>query len=617
MTTENTKMEFQAEVKQLLDIVIHSLYTDKEIFLRELISNGADALEKLRYIKVAKKDIYQEDLALEIKIKVDSENKTITITDTGIGMTKEELIENLGTIAHSGSKAFVKHLQENKDNQDLSLIGQFGVGFYAAFMVAKEVEVVTHSYETLAKGYKWVSKGEGSFAITPYENAPRGTSITLKLKEEEEGFASEDILKEIVKKYSSFVPFPVLLGEEEVNTVKAIWALNKNEVSEEEYVSFYKYIANAFDEPTYKLHFSVDAPLMINALLYVPGENLENMGFGKIPCGINLYSRKVLIQQSAENLLPEWLRFLKGVVDSEEIPLNISRETMQDSTLMAKLRKVITGRFLKFLSEQAKKDEERYTEFWNKFGVFLKGGAATDHQYQKDLAPLLRFESSASEKGKYISLKDYVERMSEEQKNIYFINGANRETIEAGPYLEVFNSRNIEVIYTYEPLDDFVLSNLAQFEEKKLVSADQANLELPSLNTEDKPDKLDKVSLDNLLNWLTKVLEGKVSEVKKSNRLVDSPAVLINLDGYLTASMQKYLQEVQNTPMGVFRKSLEINPAHDLIKGLSILRAKDEDFAKLIAEQLYDNALIASGMSADPKTMVERMYTILTKAVQS
>ncbi len=624
MTTEEqmntpTTMEFQAEVKQLLDIVIHSLYTDKEIFLRELISNGADALEKLRYMTLTQKEIYQPELPLEINIEVKEEDKTIIVQDNGIGMTKEELIENLGTIAHSGSKAFLKRLQEGHTSNDLSLIGQFGVGFYAAFMVAKQVEVITHSYEPDALGYRWTSDGTGNYTIVPEKDIKRGTSIVLTLKDDELAFASVDNIRRIVKRYSGFVPFTVNVNGEKINTIQAIWALNKNEIKEEEYAEFYQYIANAYDQPLYRLHFSVDAPLSINALLYVPGENLESIGFGKLEPGVNLYCRKVLIQQHAENLLPDWLRFLKGVVDSEEIPLNISRETMQDSALMAKLRKVITSRFLKFLAEQAKQDPEAYIQFWKNFGEFLKVGIASDFQYRKELAPLLRFESSRSNPGEYISLTDYVSRMQNEQKNIYFINGASREVIEAGPYLEAFKSRDIEVIYTHEPIDDFVLNNLAEFEEKKLISADQSVLDLPDTTQEkpNTPEKLDASTIQELTAWLSQALEGKVAEVKESHRLVDSPAVLINLDGHITGSMQRVLQQIHDTPMPMVKKALEINPSHDLIKGLSELRTKDENFAKLVADQLYDNALIASGMSADPKTMVERMYNILTRAVTS
>nr|WP_104373156.1 molecular chaperone HtpG [Desulfocucumis palustris] len=610
-------MEFQAEVKQLLDIVINSLYTDREIFLRELISNAADALEKFRYLRLTEKDVRDSELPLEIKIEVDEKEKTITITDTGIGMSKEEIVENLGTIAHSGSRAFLRHLAET-DKKDVNLIGQFGVGFYSAFMVAGRVRVLTRSYSPGRQGYVWVSDGTGNYSLSVREDLSRGTSILLELKEEAGEFASPDKIKNIIKKYSGFVPFPITVNGEKVNTVQAIWSLNKNEIKEEEYNEFYKYIANAFEEPMYRLHFSADAPLSINALLFVPENNFERYGFGKMEPGVNLYCRKVLIQQQAEGLLPEWLRFLKGVLDSEEIPLNISRETMQDSALMAKLRRVVTGRFLKFLAEQAKNDSDKYVKFWDTFGMFLKEGATSDFQHRKDIAPLLRFESSKSEPGKYTSLGEYVTRMKDEQKNIYFINGPNREIIEAGPYLEAFRIRDVEVIYTHEPIDDFVLSNLAEFEGKKLVSADQSELDLPEAKetVQDNEEKLDSLSLANLTTWLQQTLEGKVNEVRESHRLVDSPAVLINLDNYMTGTMQRVMQMVNNDSAGLARKALEINPKHKLIKGLAELRNKDEEFARLAAEQLYDNALIAAGLIADPRGMVDRMYRILERAVK-
>lgn len=609
-------MEFQAEVKQLLNIVINSLYTDREIFLRELISNAADALEKFRYLRLTEKDVFDTELPLEIKIEVDEKEKTISIADTGIGMSKEEIIENLGTIAHSGSRAFLRHLAET-DKKDVNLIGQFGVGFYSAFMVAGRVKVFTRSYRPNDQGYLWVSEGAGNYSLTALEGLNRGTRILLELKEDAGEFVSADNIKKIIKRYSGFVPFPIMVNGEKVNTVQAIWSLNKNEVKEEEYNEFYKYIANAFDGPMYRLHFSADAPLAINALLFVPENNYERYGFGKTEPGVNLYCRKVLIQQQAEGLLPEWLRFLKGVLDSEEIPLNISRETMQDSALMAKLRRVVTGRFLKFLAEQAKNDPDKYVKFWDTFGMFLKEGATSDFQHRKDIAPLLRFESSKSEPGKYTSLSEYVSRMKEDQKNIYFINGPNREVIEAGPYLEAFKIRDIEVIYTHEPIDDFVLSNLAEFEGKKLVSADQSDLDLPEADEkmQNNEEKLDSLTLANLTTWLQQALEGKVEEVRESNRLVDSPAVLINLDSYMTGTMQRVMQMVNKDSAGMIRKALEINPKHKLIKGLAELRKKDEEFAKLAAEQLYDNTLISAGMIADPRGMVDRMYKIMERAV--
>ena len=463
---------------------------------------------------------------------------------------------------------------------------------------------------------KWISDGVSGYTVTPAEGLRRGTKIILELKEDAHEFASPATVKQIIQKYSNFVPFPILLDGEKVNTVQAIWTRGKNEITDEEYNEFYKFIANAFTEPKYRLHFSVDAPLAINALLYVPGENMERFGFGKLEPGVHLYCRKVMIQQNAEGLLPEWLRFVKGVVDSEDIPLNISRETMQDSALMNKLRRVITGRLLKFLGEQAKSDPDKYAEFWQTFGIFLKEGAASDFNHYKDIAPLLRFESSKSAPGKYVSLEQYVDGMAENQKHIYYINGPGREAIEAGPYLEAFRARDMEVLYTHEPVDDFVLNRLAEFKEKKLVSADQAELDLPENQDEPAAEgKLSGEDLKNLLAWIKQTLGDRVDEVRESKRLVDSPAVLINLDEYMTSSMQRVFQAMNPNAPGGFHKALEINPAHRLVKGLAALRLKDADFAAIAVEQIYDNALIAAGLGADPRDMVNRMYQILERAL--
>lgn len=606
--------EFQAEVKQLLDIVINSLYTDREIFLRELISNAADALEKFRYENLTSKEDSGDEVPLEISIELDDKEHTLTITDTGTGMTAAELVENLGTIAHSGSKEFVRRLGD-ADRKDLNLIGQFGVGFYAAFMVANQVRVLTRSYRSGAEGCEWVSDGLGNYTIGPAGDLGRGTKIILKLKEDAHEFSGAENIKRIIRQYSSFVPFPIKLNGEQVNTMQALWIRNKNEVTEEEYTEFYKFFSNAYDEPFYRLHFTADAPLSINALLFVPKQNIERFGFGRLEPGVNLYCRKVLIQQHSEGILPEWLRFVKGVVDSEDIPLNISRETMQDSALLARLRKAVTGRFLRFLQEQSKKYPDQYAEFWNQFGIFLKEGAASDFSYSDELARLLRFESSVAEPGKLISLADYTARMKDGQKEIYFINGLTREHIEAGPYLEAFKARGLEVIYTHEPIDDFVLSNLMEYEGKKLVSADQAGLELPALETESEVAPLDEKALKSLTEWFKGALGDKVSEVRESSRLVDSPAVILNLDATMTGSMQRVMQAVHKDMGPLGRKVLEINPRHVLIKSLASLQEANPDFAKVVAEQVFDNAQLSAGLVVEPRTMVERIYRIMEQAM--
>ncbi|HKJ65379.1 MAG TPA: molecular chaperone HtpG, partial [Desulfopila sp.] len=488
-----TTHEFQAETKKLLDIVINSLYTERDVFIRELISNSADALEKMRHETLTRDEVFDSHVPLEISIDLDEKDHTFTITDTGIGMTREELESNLGTIAHSGSNTYLVELAEAV-KKDVNLIGQFGVGFYAAFMAGSVVRVQSRSWDG-SQGYEWKSDGSGSFTISEMEGLHRGTRVIVELKEEAQEYAQKWKVESVIKQYSAFVSFPIKLEGETVNTVQALWTRNKSEISEEEYTEFYKFVANAFDEPTYRLHFSADAPLAINALLFVPKENFEVMGFGRVDPGVNLYCQRILIDQHSENILPEWLRFLKGVVDSEDLPLNISRQSLQDNALVAKLRKVITKRFLKYMDEQATKEPEKYLEFWKTFGIYFKEGATSDYEFQKELAKLIRFESSKSEKDKPVGLADYLARMNPDQEEIYYINGPSRNAIESGPYVEMFRKNDIEILYTYEPIDDFVLSHLGEYEGKKLVSADGADLSLPKGAEEQEPAK-DEQGLD-------------------------------------------------------------------------------------------------------------------------
>ena len=617
--------EFQAEVKKLLDIVIHSLYTERDIFVRELISNAADALEKFRHQHLLEEEVFDSHVPLEITIDVDDTNHTLTITDTGIGMTRAEMEMNLGTIAHSGSNTFLADLAEAA-KKDISLIGQFGVGFYSAFMAGQKVRVLSRSYTPDAEGYEWSSDGSGSYTLTEEKGLRRGTRIIVELKDDAHEFANEEKIKGIIKQYSNFVPFPIKVKGETVNTVQALWARNKNEIKEEEYTEFYKFIGNAFDEPLQRLHFTADAPLAINALLFVPKENIERLGFGRMKSGVNLYCQKVLIEQHSENILPEWLRFLKGVVDSEDLPLNISRQALQDSALVAKLKKVITKRFLKFLGEQATKDAEKYNGFFADFGIYLKEGVTSDYAYRDEIAKLLRFESSKSEAGKLISLEDYIERMVEGQKEIYYINGPSRTAAESGPYVEAFRKRNIEIIYTLEPIDDFVMNHIGEFDGKKLVSADRGDLDLSAIkSTGDAEEKETESALEpevvkSLTGWIKDALGDRVKEVIVSKRLVESPAIVVNPDSYMTSTMERVMQAARLEKGESFQeagtKNLEINTGHSLIKQLSLLRGTDESFAKNIIEQIFDNALIQAGLMVDPRKMVERSYKILERATK-
>lgn len=619
-----TTHEFQAETKKLLDIVINSLYTERDVFIRELISNGADALEKYRHESLTRdqEDLFDSHVPLEISIDLDEKNKELTITDTGIGMTGEELVANLGTIAHSGSNSFLADLAEAA-RKDVSLIGQFGVGFYSAFMAGSKVRVQSRSWDG-TEGHEWVSDGTGSFEISECPGLHRGTKIIISLKEGCEDYAKKWKVESIIKQYSSFVPFPIKLEGDTVNTVQALWARNKSEISDDEYLEFYKFIANAADDPLYRLHFSTDAPLSINSLLFVPKENFEIMGFGRVSPGVNLYCQRILIDQHSESILPEWLRFLKGVVDSEDLPLNISRQALQDNALVAKIRRVLTKRFLKFLAEEAKKDEESYLKFWETFGIYLKEGVASDFEYRTELGKLLRFESSKSKESTPVGLDEYLLRMSPDQEEIYYINGPSRAAIEAGPYVEMFRKKDIEIIYTTEPIDDFVLSHLAEYEGKKFVSADRADLSLEdkSESKESEQEKsaqqLDDKKSEELISWLKKTLNDKVADVSKSSRLVESPAMIVNPDGYMTSSMERVMAagRMEKGLTGeISKKNLEINTANTLICRLAELIDSDEMFAAEVALQIYDNAMIQAGLSVDPQEMVERNYRILQKAV--
>ncbi len=622
--TASQKFEFQAEIKQLLDIVIHSLYTEKEIFVRELVSNASDALEKFRHLQLTEKNLPDDPRPLEINITTDEKAKNLAIADSGLGMTSAELVENLGTIAHSGSKAFLKALGEN-GQKNASLIGQFGVGFYSAFMVAGEVRVTSRSWRADEPAHTWASDGSGSYTIEPAPaDTPRGTSIVITLKDDCADFATDARIKHVLEHYSAFVSFPVNLNGKHVNTVQALWLRNKNEIKDEEYTEFYKFQAHAWDEPRLRLHFSADAPLAINALLFVPQENTERMGLTRLEPAVALYCRKVLIDARPKDLLPEWLRFLKGVIDCEDLPLNISRETMQDKALLDKLGKVITKRFIKFLDEEATARPDAYNPFYQNFGIFLKEGAALDHANKDGLTKLLRYESSLTEKGKTTSLADYVSRMKDGQTEIYYLAGATRESIESGPYIEGFKSRGLEVIYCYESVDEYVMNNVREFDSKKLISADSSEIKLPDAPKPPSDDALSEADTKALADWMKTTLATRgVEEVKSSDRLVDSPALALNADKFMTPHMRRMMRAMSQQNKGEdntapaeppLKVNLEINPRSTVIKHLAAAQKAAPEKAALIAEQILDNALISAGLLEDASKMVARIYKLLETA---
>jgi len=608
------KHAFQAEIAQLLDLVIHSLYTDKEIFVRELISNAADASEKLKFLQTSGTEIFEPDAPLKISVATDDQAKTITITDAGIGMTHGELIDNLGTIAHSGSKAFLEQLKAKQaagegGAADANLIGQFGVGFYAAFMAGDKVTVYSRSYQPGETGWLWTSDGRTGYEIEPASDLPRGTKIVVQLRDTE--FAQASNIERIIKHYSNFVQFPIELNGTAVNTVQALWTKNKSEITEDEYSEFYRYIGHDSEAPQYRLHFSADAPLSIRALLFVPPKSYEHMTMTRGESEVSLYCKKVLIQPKAKALFPEWLRFLKGVVDSEDLPLNISRETMQDSALLRKINDVLTKRVLKWLDEEAKADPEKYDKFFAEHGHCLKEGAANDWQHREALAKLLRTESSFTEKGKSTSLTDYVSRMPAEQKEIYYLVAPNREAAEASPYYEVFREKKFEVLFLYAPHDEFVMEHMREFDKKRLVAAEKADLKLDK----ETAGALSEEDAKALADFIKERLADRVNEVRSSKRLVGSPAVVVDSDAHITSSMRRMMKMMnrEDGPSLDSKPDLEINPDHAMLIRLNTIRQSDAALAGEVAEQIFDNALVAAGLLEDPRAMLSRLNSLLEK----
>lgn len=606
------KHVFQAEIRQLLDLVVHSLYTDRDIFLRELISNSSDSLEKLRHIEATEKDVHEPDLPLEIRITTDEEAGILTIADHGIGMSREELVENLGTIAHSGTKAFLQAAKE-AGGSPASMIGQFGVGFYSAFMVADEVKAFTRSWKQDGESLVWTSDGVGGYEIEAAEDCRRGVKLVLKLKEEHREFAKEDKLKELIERYSNFVGFPIFLNEKRVNEVEALWLKNKGEISDEDYKAFYQFTAKAFDEPQYRLHFSADAPLAINALVFVPSENPERWGFGKVEGGVALYCKKVMIDPEPKGLLPEWMRFLKGVIDSADLPLNISRETMQDSALVRKLGSVISKRVIRMLEKEALGDPEKYLAFYRKFDRFLKEGVATDFSNRDALAKLLRFETSMVDEGKFCGFDDYLTRAKDGQESIYYLTGGSREQIETSPYIEAFKTRGLEVVYFTDPVDEYVVESLGEFGGKKLVAISHAGVDLEEAAVEG--ESLSEAETASLCGFLQEHLGERVTKVESGRRLVDSPVIaLVPQDG-MSPQMRRMMKAMDENYKDEVKVELEINPRHPLVRSLARVMEANPELAKLVSSQLLDNALISAGLLEDARDTVRRMNQLMEKAM--
>jgi len=601
---------FQTETRQILNIVANSLYTDKEVFLRELISNASDALEKACYATSTNQQLVDPDRPLEIRIEAHENKNTITIMDSGIGMTDKELIENLGTIARSGSKQWLQQLKDSEGDvaSNANIIGQFGVGFYSTFMVADKVEV----YSQPAMGgpaHYWVSDGSGSFSLSEAQGVSRGTKIILHLKDDCKRFAAKHQILGIVKRYSNFVGFPIYINGKLQNTVQAIWLKDPKSVTDAEHEEFYKYISNAFDAPYYRLHFHSEVPLNINALFYVPTSHMEKFGMGRMEPGVSVYSRKVLIKAKSKDILPDWMRFVKGVVDSEDIPLNISRENMQDTQLLTRISNVLSKKVIRFLDDCAISDPEKYDKFFLEFGPFIKEGACTDFRNKDEIAKLLRFETSMEE-GKRVSLDEYISRMSPEQKGIYYFSAQSRHNALSSPYYEQFKGQKTEVLFLYSNLDTFVMTNLATYNKRKLISIETAEVEKST--EEEKKTEAEGIDEAEFLKWAKLTLADKVSSVKATTRLLSSPAIVVDHESGSVRRMMKYVdQSLPGTMRPLSKQKLEVNMSHPIIKRLAKAKDSQPEEASAVLEQVFDNALIAADIMDNPHAMLSRLNKIL------
>lgn len=625
--TEKQEFSFQTEIKQLLHILSHSLYQNREICIRELVSNASDALDKLRYVQLTDES-QRDETPLEISLEPNAEDKILTIRDTGIGLTHEELISNLGTIAHSGSLEFLNKLTGNA-KADLSLIGQFGVGFYSAFMLADRVEVLTRSYSE-DKSWRWESDGSGNFTIEPTEDLPRGTQVRLHLKDDLQEFTQPERLKHIIRKYSTFVPHPIKIEDEQINEQRPIWVEPKSQLTEDDYARFYQHLSHRAEEkPLWHLHISSDSPIQFHTILYCPPTNFELMGFGRVEHGLHLCAKRILVQDDCRDLLPEYLRFIYGLVDSEDLPLNVSRETLQDNTIFRKIRKVLVKRILDNLAHIAQETPEDYLSFYRQFGAILREGISADYDNREKISQLLRFQSShAGETGGLTSLSEYVERADDSQKQIYFVTGPDVATIERNPNLEIFRRKKLEVFYLDDPIDEFVLSNLQSFSEKQLTSIDAADVEFPGAADETKDEtsedaKQDEESasnapgFDRVLELFRESLGDEVSEVRESKRLTDSPCCLVNPKGSMSTQLQKVIQ-MSNKDFEMAKRIFEINPSAPLIRRLSQLssNADQSDFIKECGRQLYSNAMLQEGLAPDPQDVVTRVQHFMEELAE-
>jgi molecular chaperone HtpG len=621
--TRTTK-KFETEVQQLLDLVIHSLYSNRDIFLRELISNASDAIDKVRFEAHSDETILEGNTDWKIKLVPDKAAGTLTISDNGIGMSLKEVEENIGTIARSGTRAFMESIKGRNLAENPELIGQFGVGFYASFMVADRVTLVTRRAGSPSAGCRWESMGDGSYTIEESEKPARGTEIVLHLKEEMREYLDEWKIRGIVKKYSDYVQYPVVMDitreeqatgvdgkpiegggviakttEETLNSMKAIWTRQKSEITEEEYEEFYKHISHDYDKPFRTIHFAAEGTSEFKALLYIPSHKPFDLFMRDHKKGVHLYVKRVFITDNCEALLPDYLRFMKGVVDSSDLPLNVSREILQEDVQIKRIQKNLVGKILTTLAEMKEKSPEDYLKFYAEFGPVIKEGLHFDFANKEKLQELVLFESSRTDPGVFVSLKEYVTRMPEGQKDIYFITGASRQAVENSPHLEIFRKKEYEVLFMTDPVDEWVVQALTEYDDRKLKAVDRGDLELESAEEkqgQEAKQEETKKQYQGVLDYIKEKLKDKVKEVRFSSRLTDSACCLVADEHGLNANMEKILKAM-NQEVPESKRVLELNPDHPLMQVLSSIFEKDKENPRLAdyCGLLYDQALLTEG----------------------
>lgn len=624
MTTQES-YTFKTEVKQLLHILVHSLYKERDIFLRELISNASDAMTRMHFEMLTNQDVVDPDVPLAIHIEVpetaENEPKKLIIKDSGIGMTHDELITNLGTIAQSGAREFLAKLSEGQVDPG-DVIGQFGVGFYSVFMVADEVRVVSRSYHKEAEAAAWVSDGSDQFRLEPATKTDRGTELHITLKKDAEEFAQTWKLRQIIKKHSDFVRYPIYIGTDQANQQTSLWRKSPSDVAADDYKKFYQQMTLDFEEPLTTIHFSSDAPVNVRALLFVPAKREKGILASRKEPGVMLYSHNVLIQEYCNDLLPKWLSFVDGVVDSEDLPLNVSRETVQNNRLMKQLAKMIRGRVMRELKKLADNDAAKYVTFWDEFGRFFKEGIATDPEAKEEVLPLFRYRSSKSGE-ELVSLDAYIGRMQEGQETIYYVLGDDAKSVAHSPHLDPFQARNLEVLYWVDPLDSFIAPSLNEFQGKKFQNIDSADLELPELKEDEKEETAEssitpEPEFNRLIGRCVTTLGDRIVEVRASKVLKDNPVRLVSPKDEANREMQRiyrFLDKEYKVP----KKILEVNRNHPLIANLArlVTNKPDSELIGLSIEQLYESALVQEGLHPNPVEMLPRIQKLMALAAET